>query len=157
MINGILGRNYDWLYDLTSEFVVKTKAISGDKHQKYDVLGVCSNVPGLDEPFVESGKDSEAYTVLPFYMLDGVNSAGMTVSMNVVPTDKGDNKIIQCKGEEYGRICSIMLPRWILDHYATPEEAYKDIMEHYTIYHPDGLINMGYNIHLLLKNQENRI
>lgn len=121
---------------------------------KYSTLGIATNIPGLTEEFVKSGEDSEYYGYLPFYTTDGMNSQGLCVSMNVVPAEKGDNTMIKALGKAKDNLCMTMIPRWILDHYATAEEAGNDLLQNYNLFIPRQLVEMQYDLHFMIKDPD---
>ena len=111
IINNILGRNFDWFFDESAEFVIRTIGHIGKRHMKYSTLGIASAIPGLTEEVVNSGEDAPTYDYLPFFMTDGINSQGLAVTMNVVPAEKGDNSFIKAQGEAIDDLCLLMIPR----------------------------------------------
>lgn len=141
------GRNFDWLYDEGAEFVVHSR-------NKRRVIGVASNVSTLTDAFVESGQDSDKYRVVPFMLVDGINESGLLVSTNVVPTDKGDNKIVMPAGTVEHEICTLMLPRFLLDNFDTATAALDYLTEHVKVFHPKLLNDMHYDQHFMLAYED---
>lgn len=83
--NGLLGRNYDWYYDNSVTFVVRTSA----NESRHASIGAAT-IASLEKDFVEDGTWDDMYAVLPSVMLDGINDAGVMCNINVVPG--GDRK-----------------------------------------------------------------
>lgn len=143
------GRNLDWTYDQNAEFVVHIPRIEG----RYASVGVVGGFAALTEAFVRSSANSDLYKVLPFQMYDGRNEHGLTVSINVVPTDYGENESIPT-GESQVTISSRMVIRYLLDHFATAYEAGKFMQEHMTIYFPKTLHDMHYETHWMIADKQ---
>lgn len=143
------GRNYDWKFDNTSEFIVNVGRIGTN----YTSLGVASGLTELTNEFVSSNQYSELYKIVPFMMLDGINEKRVVANINVVPTDKGKNRVMPT-GESEVEICALMLVRYILDHFASATEAVEYIQEHMTIYFPVGLHEYDYEVHLMVADPE---
>lgn len=140
------GRNYDWYYNANAGVLVRTKAAS-DRHA---VMGVAGGLTGFTKALVDSGVDSELYRILPFYLLDGVNDAGVFCNINVVPNDKGVAETTTPLVSEQDRICSLMLVRYVLDKYSTAQAAVEDLRDHVAIFTPKKLREMGYESHFMI-------
>ena len=140
----IYGRSLDWLVNYDVDFIIKTPAIPG----RHKVIGVggCANITSND---VRERKMLDAFRVLPFYLQDGMNDAGLYCNINVVPII--DVNYERSPKEE--RVCTLMLPRIILDKFTTPTEAinYIKSVETFT---PNQFIKDGYDIHLMIGNAE---
>lgn len=116
-VNGsVIGRNYDWLYDETASFAVHTPSGSG----RHAVDGIARGTSALTDAFVRSGAGSEDYGILPFLLLDGVNDHGLFCEINVVSADKGRTTGTNPGSEP---LFAAMVPRYVLDHAASVEEA----------------------------------
>lgn len=138
------GRLFDWTYDNTAEFVVKTK----------DTIGV-GQVINLTDELVKSGKDSELYKLLPFFIVDGINKHGVVCNTNVVPNQKG---ITVGTIPTYGKqveLCSLMLPRYILDHFTAATEAVHWLKDYASIFVPQYLEDMKYEMHFMIADTNN--
>lgn len=146
--SGILGRNLDWTYDENVSFIVETPRDGF----RYASIGVAGSLQ-LTQQFVESGEKSELYELVPFYMQDGVNENGLMVSTNVVPREHGDNKYVQPTGTVEAKVCSVMLPRFILDNFKTAQEAVGYIQSHVATFTPQQLISMGYEQHFIVADE----
>lgn len=127
------GRNFDWIYCDLADFIIKSPATK-DRHE---VIGVASSLPTLSQDFVLSGEYSPFYKILPFQLVDGINDAGLVCCINVVPTgDKEGSTIITPNGNSEVEICSLILPRFILDNFDNAREAVEYIRDHVSIYQP---------------------
>lgn len=135
------GRNLDWTYDENNEFLVRTKRTNG----RYASIGFSCSSNGL------TGDDY--YKIIPFMMLDGINECGVIANTNVVPCDKGiTSKTTPLISEEI-EICSMMLVRYILDHFVSANEAVNYIKNYMSVYVPTTLLKMGYETHLMVADE----
>lgn len=140
------GRNYDWNYNEDVEFVVRTKA-EGDRHA---TIGIASGVNGLSKEAIRNGADADLYRILPFYLLDGINDAGLFCNMNVVSADQGRSEYILAQDGEEDRICTLMLVRYILDNFTSALEALNYIQDHVSLFNPPSLMDMDYELHFMV-------
>lgn len=124
------GRNYDWYYNNNTSYVVHSRGGNG----RFASLGV--SVTTLDKDIIESEVWNEKKRIIPFMILDGINEKGLVCNVNVVPVgDKG--KTSGTHEEKTGQsICMIMLPKYILDNFATAKEASDWIVNEAKIYAP---------------------
>lgn len=140
------GRNYDWLYDDKVEVVVR---VSGNK-DRYKSIGICSTVPGLTKGAVENKLELDNYKAIPFMIVDGINEKGVCCNINVVPS--GDKGVTTGTHPELSNsVCQLMLPRYILDHYATAKEAAEDLRDNVNIYAPQSAL-LPYEIHVMVSD-----
>lgn len=140
-LGNYFGRNYDWLYDESVSFVIRTN----------NVIGIAGNIPELTRQFVESGVDSELYDILPFALLDGINKHGLVVSMNVVPLDYGSN-ISKPLKELRHTICGKMIPRFLLDNFTNAIDAVNYLQDYCSIYCTKQLKEKGYELHYIISD-----
>ena len=144
--NNIHGRNFDWLFNKGAGFVCHTP----EKDGRYATIGVGGQITQLTEEFVASGVKSELYKVVPYMIADGMNSQGVTISTLVVPNENGDNRHVLPNGEVKENICTLQLPRYVLDNFATAQEAISYLTESVELYHPLEILSMGYNQHFVV-------
>ncbi|MCR4565523.1 MAG: hypothetical protein K5651_05470 [Bacteroidales bacterium] len=78
-IGNLTGRNLDWNYDDGAEFVIRTT--KSDK--RHASIGV-SSLTVLPNEQVEDGKYHKEFEIIPFLTLDGINDAGILVTIFVV-------------------------------------------------------------------------
>lgn len=146
------GRNFDWLYNNQVQFIVHTP-ISLDR---YGVLGVSGIIPGVEQSNVDQDDiiidDINMFKLVPFYLLDGINSAGVFCTHNIVHLDNEESPTteIVAKKEEKDRINAFMLPRFILDKFSTAQKAIDYLINYTTIYFSDNVISASYQSHFLL-------
>lgn len=127
----LFGRNYDWYYDEKVSFVTYTPAFAG----RHAVLGIASGTSDLTQEFVESGKHSDSYKIVPFMLMDGINDAGLICEINVVPA--GDNGVTYGTNAEGADLFALMIPRFVLDHASSVDEAIQ-LLESRNIYCADN-------------------
>lgn len=115
--NGLIrGRNYDWTYDEEPEFVVRVPAKPG----RHASIGVAATT-AITAADVESGKNQDFYKILPYFTLDGMNDAGVTVNLNVVNFgEKGTFKMRTPQTDD--DVCPLLITRQLLDKTANLEE-----------------------------------
>lgn len=143
------GRNLDWTYDENAEFLVRTPKTNN----RYASIGIANAISGLTNEVVKSKVDSPLYKIVPFMLTDGINENGVVVNTNVVPLDKGiTSRTIPAVSEEV-EICSLMLVRYILDHFATAQEAAEYIRDHMAVYMPTNLLQMNYETHFMIADE----
>lgn len=143
-----VGRKFDWFYNRQASFIISTPGCFGH----YAVMGV-AGMTELTEEFVQSGAASPLYSILPFCLYDGINEKGVQASILVVPDDKRNEKAYPT-GESKDVISAAMLVRYILDNFATAQEAAEYIQQHVTVYFPARLHEMHYEAHYLVCDRE---
>lgn len=146
--NGSLyGRNYDWFYGDGAEALIRTAATDG----RHAVMGVAGGLSGFTKAFAESGADSDIYKILPFFLVDGVNDAGVFANINIINRVGAEPNplTVPLLGEE-DRICTLMLVRYILDNFSTAIEAVEYIRDHVALFSPKALQDMGYEVHYMI-------
>lgn len=144
------GRNFDWTYDETVEFVVHTLSQTG----YYSTLGVASGIKGLTKEFVESKKYSNLYKIIPFMVSDVMNEKGLVISTHVVPSDKGKNKKTIPDIEVKTKLNALMLPRFCADRFRNASECVDYLKNYVSLYMSKSLLKMGYNQHWMVSDLE---
>lgn len=144
------GDNLDYFYNYSVEFIVRVPPSA----KRYASTAICSDVPELTKDFVEKGDFCDSYRILPFYVSSGLNEMGLFVKVNVVPTDCGITTGSKTINKARDILCSTMLPRYILDNYATPDEAVEDIKNNVSVYANKALLKLGYDCHFMIANKD---
>lgn len=144
--DGIHGRNFDWLYSLGASFLCHTQ----EKDGRYATIGIGGQINKLTESFVSSGEASEYYKAIPYMITDGINSQGLTISILIVPDETGGNDTVNPSGNVEEDLCVLQLSRYVLDTFATSQQAIEYLTEHVSLYHPRDLLDMGYNVHFVI-------
>lgn len=129
--SNLYGRNFDWFYNKSVEYIVQTAPTRG----RHASLSVCQGHPDLIEPYVKNGNWMDAYDVLPFLAVDGINDAGVVCNVNVVPTGDKPRTTGTNPGKE--RFNGLMLVRYILD-YANSASHAIDLLKNIDIWMPEN-------------------
>lgn len=142
------GRNFDWYYNHDIAMVIHTPRLNG----RYASIGMAGCQPYLTGEMVEAGTFSEYLKAYPFFLLDGINEKGVFVNDNVVPgqdmdcTTTGTTPLEDKKGD----LCMNMLPRFVLDNYASAREAIDDIRNHWSVYMKPSELLGHYEVHYMI-------
>ncbi|MBQ0034257.1 MAG: linear amide C-N hydrolase [Bacteroidales bacterium] len=110
------GRNFDWYFDQSVEFIVRVPHAEG----RYASVGIAGGIVNFTSAVVESAAESPYYDALPYITLDGINENGVCCCINIVPSDlpHTDNC---CPGGD--SLTMLMVPRYVLDRAASASEA----------------------------------
>ena len=116
------GRNFDWFYDESASFVVRSKATKG----RHASVGIAGGSPLLTKTLVEAGEWDDYFEMIPFITVDGINDAGVVCNTNVVPTgDKGHTTGTNPSAEK--TLCTLMIVRFVLDYADSAADAINKI------------------------------
>lgn len=138
-------RNFDLTYDDRTTIVVRTQG----SRTKYKTLGVCS-YEAFTKTFIQSEENNiELYKLLPFIINDGFNQAGLSMSVNLVPSQYAVKDAIPT-GEVKDTVYTSMLIRYILDRCATVDEAITLIKEHLIIKPSKWTQRKGYDVQFII-------
>jgi len=107
----------DFFYNNAVEFVVRTQNING----RFATLGVASNIPELLKQNLSTRTNLHNLQYAPFTLVDGINEHGVFMCVNVVPSNTFGSTTGTHPGNE--EIYTSMLVRYILDHFASADEA----------------------------------
>ena len=142
------GRNHDWFYDRQVEFLVKTAR----SESRLATMGIAGDISALTKDAVERASMQEMYRLIPFFTLDGINEEKVFCCTNVVPLDKGATSVSVPLVEEKVRICSVMLTRYVLDHFSTAQQAVEYLRDYVAIYPPKSLQDQGFETHWAIRD-----
>lgn len=118
------GRNFDYYYTEFCEFILHTAATKG----RHASIGVAHMPKIFTKAFVDSYKWTDAYDILPFCTMDGINDAGVTCNINLVPAgDKG--RTTGTNAEASQSLPTFMLVRFILDYADSAKDAVEKLAE----------------------------
>ncbi len=145
------GRNFDWTYNNQVSFLVHTNATE----DHYASVGVASSIPGLNKGNLYNRENIDAYRILPFMMLDGINEHGVVCNTNVVPCQYGKTTGTKPLLDQRDSVCVMWIVRYILDHYKTASEAVEDIVNHVSVYCYKTLWDMEYELHVMVADELN--
>ena len=145
-VGNLLERNYDWYRDHAAEFVVLGDAGPG----RFASAGVANIGENLTEEFVSSGKWSKYYKCLPGRTVDGINSEGVAIEVNVVVTN-GSPWETHVDGD--GRdIDSRWAVRWTLDNASSAGWAASNLAGR--VYLAKAMRARGYSVHYAIVDRE---
>lgn len=134
-----VGRNFDFYYDNTPEFVVRMNAKEG----RYASIGV-ARVSLIKENDLLSNKVSDEYfKLIPNIMMDGINEKGVFACNNVVSNEKVINQGTNPGKEELG---VWFVVREILDHAGSADEAIEIMRNHNLV----GDLHNIENLHFMI-------
>lgn len=120
----IRGRNLDWYCNNSCTFLIRTNT---GKHKVLAIGGTAFDamapeiIDPLNPKFVDSGKYSDCYKLLPFVITDGINDAGVCISSNVVPV--GDYGTTKGTNPDKKDLNINLLNRYILDNADSVDHA----------------------------------
>lgn len=132
----IVGRNLDEHYDNSVTIMIRTAPGNG----RYGSIGLISGIPTLTRELLESGEYADVIQAAPFHTVDAVNDKGLFAEINLLTREESKGKTTGTIPaiEERERIAMPMLVRYIVDHYATVDEAIAGIRDYISVYAPDS-------------------
>lgn len=142
----IFGRNLDWFYNFEANIVIRTKRTE----EYYATIGIASTNPELTKHTMSILDKSEMFNVVPFTIVDGLNECGLFISSHVVYAEKGSTTGTVPLVEKKDSICTSMLPRYILDRFASARYAIQYIKDYVSVYANKALTDMGMEAHFLI-------
>lgn len=116
------GRNFDYVFNDTPEFIVRVKA---DKEKnRHESIGVATHF-GLREDKLLAGKYDKQLELIPNLTLDGINDAGVICSSNVVSMEADMGKAItpETNKGKAKDLHMLFIPRFVLDNASSAKEA----------------------------------
>lgn len=145
----LIGRNLDWYYNWEADVVINVE----HTEDHYKSTGVVSSISDITKTFMESGEYLKIEDALPFLIVDGMNEHGLFVSTHVVHLEKGKTFGTIPTVEQKDSICMQMLPRYVLDHFRTADEAIDYLRKYVSIYGHKILWEMGLEAHFLIADK----
>lgn len=140
-------RNYDWLYDNSAEFIVRTHKGGA---VKYDSIGMASGYKITEEDMENPDLTDERFRFIPFHVVDGINECGVIANSNVTAKgDMGKTTGTHPIGEEM-EMCAIALIRLILDNFDNATDAVNYIKDHVSVYMPSKEGELDEELHLMV-------
>lgn len=148
--DGYYGRNFDWYYSNSVEFLVRIGASEG----RYASIGISTLVDGLDADTVSKCGYTRVYDAIPYLMVDGMNEKGVVVNTNVVPAgEAGTGKRTTGTNPGKKRIPQIFIVRHVLDNYATAKDAVEGIKNDLDVY-AANIEGMNYELHCMIGDKD---
>lgn len=143
------GRNFDWTYDESVEFIIRNKATL----KSYPSIGIAGGIPNI-----KLNEFDELYLILPFLTRDAMNSQGVVASMNVVPKDESVVTDAFYVGDDHltikKELCALMLVRFIVDNFSSAKKACEWLNKYALVYFPVSLHQRDYEIHLMVADSQ---
>lgn len=150
-IGDFYGRNFDWFYSKEASVVVRTE----------NTIGVAGGMSFCTDDSMSQIKEGMSQNdrrlrLIPFFLLDGVNKKGLFINNNIVhrETSKGTNRFSTPLIESKDEICSLMIPRYVLDRFDNALEAIEYIRDYVTVYTPKYLDEQDYECHFMVGDKE---
>lgn len=136
-------RQFDWLYNESPNFFIRTKATRG----KFATIGSTFALSNFTAEMIDTGRNWEYYKYLPFFTVDVLNEKGVYINNNVVtPRDAGQGiPTDQNTGKQ--RMCQLMMVRYLGD-YATSARHAIELMKGIDAFAPTGIID--YETHFMI-------
>lgn len=130
--DGFLTRNYDFNYDARPEVVIHMAANDKGRHASVGMAAAAAQL--TDESMYKAAarqwideEDIEAYKLIPFLTLDGINDAGFSCEINITGVGDCGKTTGTNPGAEI-TLCGLMLVRYLLD-YADSVDSAIDIVK----------------------------
>lgn len=140
----VIARSFDFFYNNEAEFIIHTPAIGNH----YASVGVATGADILEKDAAKFKADAK-YAILPFMLVDGVNSQGVFAEINVVPKEDGSDVTVP-EEDTLVNLNGLMLVRYILDNFDNATDAVEFIRDHASVYFPKKLHAMGYGLHVMV-------
>lgn len=137
------GRNFDYIYNDTPEFVVKMKG----SDSRYGSISVCQHW-GLRDDELEAGKYDKQLELIPNLALDGINEKGVTANINVVPYD--DVTKVEGTNPEGEKLHMLHMVRFVLDKADSADKAV-ELLKTRNIY---GDLHKSHYLHMMVADKD---
>jgi len=128
--NGFYGRNFDWSYGNTPQFVIHTLADASIN--RYATLGVALGYGFANPDQVGQTGKFTTHKLLPWQTVDGINEKGLVVSINEVPIDNETIKFNQGDNTSKTKLNEWQLIRYLLDYCSSVKDC-EDKIKSYNI------------------------
>lgn len=148
----LYGRNLDYYYNYDISCVVKAGGNAGH----YKTMGVVGAISSFTKDILEKGDYLHSdYYSLPFFLVDGINEKGLFMNTNITHLDPRSINSLNFKStspklEQKENICISMLCRYVLDKFATVDEAVEYLDNYVKVYANKRMIKMGLDAHFML-------
>lgn len=155
----ILGRNYDYPPINDHQIIVHTPQVKNEDGTiiRHATVG-CADISsvaillGLGLGY-KSNRDKEIALYSPYFILDGINDAGLMCGLMIVEYDGSSQK----SGDGKLNLLNAMITRLILDNCTTVSEAIRKIGEYavQTIFQFPGMYGFWTDLHFLIADKYN--
>ncbi len=131
------GRNYDWYYDESASFIVRTEAHNG----KHRTMGIAGGIKQLTDEIVASRAKNDWMKAMPCMITDGINDVSLTACVNVVPK--------KATSGWHGRdVCVFSGVRYALDGFSTAQGAARFLAD--AVWVP---VSWNFDVHFILADR----
>ena len=142
------GRNFDYIFNDTPEFVVRVKA----KKNRHASIGIATHF-GLREKKLLKGEYKKQLELVPNLTLDGINDAGVICSHNVVSMEaKTAGVTPETNPNAAKKIHQLFVPRYILDNAGSVDEAIKLLQD--PGLNIQGNLNGDHFLHVMIADKD---
>lgn len=116
------GRNFDYVFNDTPEFIVRVKA--NKEKNRHASIGVATHF-GLRENKLLRNEYDRQLDLIPNLTLDGINDCGLVCSHNVVSMEAktSDDMVPETHPNAPRRLHQLFVPRYVLDNASNVDEA----------------------------------
>lgn len=150
------GRNFDYVYNDTPEFIVHVRA--NEAKQRHASIAVATHF-GLREDQLLAGKYNKELELIPNLTMDGINDAGVVCSSNVVSMEPNEVEIDGKKvipethpdDSSLKRVHALFIPRYILDHATSADDAVDILLNRINVY---GNLEDKHNLHIMVADSQ---
>lgn len=144
------GRNMDFFYDENPEFVLRIPKTK----KRFASVGVALNF--LTHKFEDYAKLPEAYDILPFETIDGINENGVAANINVCPANDLELYIAKEGTDPKKPILYLSnIVRYVLDNAKSAAHGVKllqkrNIVQDFALLYPGNQEMMDYGLHMMV-------
>lgn len=143
-----VGRSLDAAFNYLADIVVKVTAADGRRAS----IGVASQIPGLTNTSIKTDTYNEMFSVVPFFVVDGINDAGVVVGINTTYDAAGKTTGTHAVDASAVTLCALQLPRYVLDNFSTAKAAVDNIKDHVNVYCPHST-ELDQEYHLMIADE----
>lgn len=147
------GRNFDYVYNDTPEFVVRIK--HNEQKKRAESIAICTHF-GLREKSLLEGKYDRSLELIPNLTMDGINEYGVICSSNVVSMEP--NKMLSetgvaetNPGKGLKKLHALFIPRYVLDNATSAKDAVRRLQEDVNIF---GNLKDEMNLHIMIADKD---
>lgn len=148
------GRNFDYVYNDTPEFVVRVK--QNKSKNRHASIGMATHF-GLRETKLLNGDYDKQLELVPNITLDGINDAGVICSHNVVSMepDAGTTPETQPNNPNAFQLHQLFVPRYILDNADSVDEAIQLLQS--TNLNIKGNLGGSHHLHIMIADKNKTV
>lgn len=149
------GRNFDYVFNDTPEFVVRVKA--NKKKNRHESIAIATHF-GLRENKLLKGRYHKQLELIPNLTMDGINDAGVICSSNVVSMEPNGEEGVQIpetrpNDHDAKDLHVLFIPRFVLDNATSADDAVAKLRTMNIM----GNLNKKMNIHTMIADKNKTI